>query len=116
MIMKGKKGKRDRKIPQDVENSTDSDIDRQVKSRKMEDNRGDEEFKVIFKVRDGKGSFGSISPLKLSSALNQEIGDIRHAKTLANGMLMVVCKTSGQQKKACKVSKWKECRGIHSWK
>lgn len=103
MKMKGKKGKRDRKIPQEVENSTDSDTDRQVKSRKMENNPGDEEFKVIFKVRDGKGSFGSISPLKLSSAINQEIGDIRHAKTMANGMLMIICKSSEQQKKACKV-------------
>lgn len=47
------------------------------------------------------GVFGTISPLKISSAIKREF--VSQAKTLANGMLMIMCKTAEQQTKACKV-------------
>lgn len=59
--------------------------------------RRKEEFKVMVKFVSYSGSV--INPLKLTKALNDEIGLIDGAKTLRDGNLLLFCKEYRQQKK-----------------
>ena len=64
------------------------------------------EFKVVYKLRDPKGSggFRAVNPLKIAESL-RGVGEGLEARILANGTLMLTCKTAEQQKKAAGVKK-----------
>lgn len=82
-------------------NLQESDIDSQkVKARRMEEGKV---YKIIMKLRGEGPGFVSICPLKLSKALNKEVGDVLHASTLTNGALMITCKTAKQQTNVLKI-------------
>lgn len=60
--------------------------------------RRKEEFKVMIKFASEFES--AINPLKLTKAINDEIGQIENAKMLRGGKLLLFCKDNKQQKKA----------------
>lgn len=55
-----------------------------------------DKFKVLIKCREGQSGFRSINPLKLTDDLQKALGDIHHARVLADSKLLVVFKDSGQ--------------------
>ncbi len=69
----------------------------------MEEKRR-EEYVVFAKLVDEGDSFGSMTPIQLTKSLNGEIGEIKSAKVLRNGALMIMCKNERQQGKAIKMN------------
>lgn len=63
------------------------------------------EFKVMFKLKEpkGTGGFRAVNPLKIAESL-KGVGEVE-AKILANGMLLVMCKSAETKKKANAVKK-----------
>lgn len=59
-----------------------------------------EEYKVIFKLKEGQSGFSSLNPIRLAGALKEELGDILNARILADGKLLVFCKSVAQMNKA----------------
>lgn len=57
------------------------------------------EYKVFVKLAHER------APIKLTKALHKEFGEIRSAKKLRNGCLVITCKDEEQQRKATKVNK-----------
>lgn len=62
--------------------------------------RQDEEHKVIIKLSEEGKTFGEWNPVKLTKALNKLLGEIKNAKVLRNGSLLIVCRNKLQQEKA----------------
>ncbi|KAI2664043.1 Nucleic-acid-binding protein from transposon X-element [Labeo rohita] len=63
-----------------------------------------EEYVIFAKLVDEGDSFGGMNPIQLTKSLNKEIGEIKSAKVLRNGALMIVCKDEKQQGKAIKMN------------
>ncbi len=59
-----------------------------------------EEFKVIFKLKEGQSGFSSFNPIRLARSLKEELGEILNARILADGKLLVFCKSAAQLAKA----------------
>lgn len=55
-----------------------------------------EEFKVIFKLKGGQAGFSSFNPIQLARALKE----ILNTRILADGKLIVFCKSAAQLTKA----------------
>lgn len=66
---------------------------------------GNEEYNVFVRLVQEGATFEDWSPIQLTKALYKEIGEVRCAKKLRNGCLLVSCKDEAQQKKAIKVNK-----------
>ena len=67
-----------------------------------------EEFVVLFKVKgtnQGDAGFRAVNPLKVTTALENQIGKEFQAKILFNGMLRVCCKNMKQYNDARGVGK-----------
>ncbi len=79
-------------------NESDSD-----RGSTMEEKRR-EEYVVFAKLVDERDSFGGMNPIQLTKSLNGEIGEIKSAKVLRNGALMIMCKDERQQGKAIKMN------------
>ena len=78
-------------------NYPDSDMDNPQTKAMRPDNKRDDGFKVLIKVKGGVG-FSSVSPLKLTNEFEKEIGDVMVASILQNGMISIICKTAKQDK------------------
>lgn len=63
---------------------------------------GEPEFKIIFKFREAHEIAG-VSPITLTNHLKKSIGDIKIAKVLHDGALLVICKDEEQKGKAVKL-------------
>lgn len=74
---------------------------RPVKERRVN------EFKVILKL-SGSGTRG-MNFVKLAEHLGKEIGTFLYAKALANGRILVVCKSKVQQEKALALKSLNRC-------
>lgn len=48
-----------------------------------------EEFKVIFKIKEGQAGFRSFNPIRLARILKEELGEILNARILVDGKLIV---------------------------
>lgn len=48
-----------------------------------------EDYKVVFKLKEGQSGFSSLNPIRLAGALKEELGDILSARILADGKLLV---------------------------
>lgn len=93
-IVSRSRSKRDRTTRGDT--SQDSNMDNlQAKVKRAEFDK-EVRFKVLIKVRGGSGFF-SVSPLKLTKELKENIGDVIHATVLNNGMI--------KKKQALKIKK-----------
>lgn len=55
-----------------------------------------EDYKVVFKLKEGQSGFSSLNPIRLAGALKEELGDILSARILADGKLLVFCKSAAQ--------------------
>lgn len=84
---------------------------RKRKKPNQQSSRSDEEaeavtdFKVVLKLVKEDASFGKFNPLKLSSEINKLIGNIKCAKTLRDGSLLIVCTNEKDKEKALKIEK-----------
>lgn len=67
--------------------------------------RNEDEFKVFIKLLQEGNTFDEWSPIQLTKTLHKEIGEVRCAKKLRNGSLLVICKNEEQQQKAIKIDK-----------
>lgn len=67
--------------------------------------RSDPEYKVFVKLIQEGATFDDWSPIQLTKALHKEFGEVRSAKKLRNGCLMITCKDEEQQRKATQVNK-----------
>ncbi len=68
---------------------------------------GGEQYKVFVKLGQEGTTFREWNPIQLTKGLtlSKEIGEVRSAKILRNGQLLVFCKSEEQLKKAVKMSK-----------
>ena len=64
---------------------------------KTDDSDCDARVTVLFKLTQKGDSFEDWNPIKLTKYINKEIGEVRSAKVLRNGSLLVICKDGGQQ-------------------
>ncbi|XP_041913036.1 uncharacterized protein LOC121677948 [Alosa sapidissima] len=85
----------------DRDESDYSDIDKEIKTVK----RSEDEFKVFIKLLQEGTTFNEWSPIQLTKSLHKDIGEVRSAKQLRNGSLLVICKSDEQQQKAIKTNK-----------
>lgn len=59
-----------------------------------------EEHNVIFKLKQGQLEFSSFNPIRLVGALREMLGKILNARILADGKLLVFCKSAAHLAKA----------------
>lgn len=64
-----------------------------------------EEFKVIASLAQEGASFRDWNPMRLTKSINKEIGEVRSAKILRNGLLLIICRDGGQQRRALRMYK-----------
>lgn len=64
-----------------------------------------EEFKVFMSLAKEGTSFSEWNPIRLTKVINKEIGEVRSAKILRNGSLLIMCRDGGQQGKALRINK-----------
>lgn len=64
-----------------------------------------EEFKVIASLVQKGASFSDWNPIRLTKIISREIGEVRSAKILRNGALLIICRDEGQQKRAIRMNK-----------
>ncbi len=76
--------------------SDDSDCNRRaaVEERRRKD------YKVIVKIVQEGASFGDWNVIQLTKSISTEIREVRSAKILRNGSLLIICKDGGQQGRA----------------
>lgn len=58
-----------------------------------------QEYNVFVKLPQEGFTFDEWSQIQLTKALHKEFGEVRSAKKLRNGCLMITCKDKQQQKK-----------------
>ena len=64
-----------------------------------------EEFKVVIKLDQEGASFAAWNPIRLTKSICKKRGEVRCAKVLRNGTMLIVCKDGEQQTKAVRMSK-----------
>lgn len=57
---------------------------------------------MILRLGEEKG-ISSVSPVKLTMILRNQIGDIHMAKVLRDGNLLIVCRNEGQRERAGRI-------------
>lgn len=92
----GRTNKRKKSVKSD---GCDSDGRGNVTERKRED------FNIIIKLAQEGASFGDWNPIQLTKSISKEIGEVRSAKILRDGSLIIICKDGEQQGKAIKINK-----------
>ncbi len=60
---------------------------------------------VVIKLSQEGVSFGDWSQIQFAKALNRLLGEIKSAKVLPKGWLLVLCRDSAQQGKAIRLNK-----------
>lgn len=102
---KMQKNKRKRKKSRQQIGKTQSDDESKTNDSTIEEIEEEREFKVIVKLIKEGESFGKWNPVKLTKAINTLVGNVKCAKTLRDGSLLVLCKNIEQKNKALKLSK-----------
>lgn len=85
----------------DISNSEDTEGEQRAATMARER----EEYKVIIKLTHDGASFGEWNPIQLTKIINRMLGEIKIAKVLRNGSLLVVCRDSAQRGKAMRLNK-----------
>ena len=67
--------------------------------------RDEEEHKVIIRLEQEGASFGEWNPVLLTKGINKLVGEIKSAKVLRSGALLVFCRDSVQLEKVIKLNK-----------
>lgn len=67
--------------------------------------RREDEHKVIVKLSEEGATFGEWNPIKLTKAINKLLGEVKNAKILRNGSLLIVCRNKVQKEKALQMNK-----------
>ena len=62
-------------------------------------------FKVFIKLMQAGATFKEWNPIQLTKGLNKEMGEVRSAKVLQSGQLLLICSSPKQCEKALKVQK-----------
>lgn len=65
-----------------------------------------DEYKLFIKLMQEGATFKEWNPIQLTKSLNKEMGEVRSAKILRNGQLLVFCENEEQLKKALSVKKF----------
>ncbi|CAJ1066432.1 uncharacterized protein LOC113119923 [Xyrichtys novacula] len=65
----------------------------------------EEEHKVISRLEQEGTSFGEWNPVHLTKAINKQVGDVKSARVLHNGALLIFCRDSAQLGRAIRVDK-----------
>lgn len=60
-------------------------------------------YNIILRFGEEKG-ISSMNPVKLSVLLNNKVGEIRMAKVLKDGNLLIVCRDEKQRERAAKIT------------
>ena len=55
-----------------------------------------EEHKIIIKLSQDGASFGEWNPIQLTKTIHKLIGEVKNAKVLRNGSLLIFCRDSAQ--------------------
>ncbi|XP_067281993.1 uncharacterized protein [Pseudorasbora parva] len=87
-----------KKKRKDKTDESDSDRESNIQDERRE------EYVIFAKLVDEGDSFGGMNPMQLTKSLNREIGEIKSAKVLRNGALLVVCKDERQMGRAIKIN------------
>lgn len=68
------------------------------------DNTGveEDEFKVVLRFNEEKGVQG-MSPVKVTTILKNQVGEVRMAKVLRDGNLLIMCNNKEQKERACRM-------------
>ncbi|MGL4647017.1 MAG: hypothetical protein ACRCVL_08025, partial [Cetobacterium sp.] len=64
----------------------------------------DEEYKVIVTLSQEGSSFGEWNPIHLTKLIYKLLGEVKNAKVLRSGALLIFCRNEKQQKKAIELS------------
>ena len=67
--------------------------------------RKSEEHKINIKLSQDGASFGEWNPIQLTKSIHKLVGEIKNAKVLRNGSLLIFCRDSAQQGKAIRLNK-----------
>ena len=76
-----------------------------VDSRSDSERNENESYKVFIKLMQTGATFKEWNPIQLTKGLNKEVGEVRSAKVLQSGQLLVFCSSPEQCEKAVKVPK-----------
>lgn len=93
------RSKRDRDNPSRFSVGSDEESQR-LKTRRSE-------FVVIVKLKSNAPK--TLNAVHLAESLSKEMGGFQHAKSLANGRILVVCNSKTQQEKALSISSLRNC-------
>lgn len=66
---------------------------------------GEEEHKVFMRLEQEGASFGEWNPVLLTKVLNRLVGEVKSARILRNGALLISCRNSAQVAKAIRLNK-----------
>ncbi len=67
--------------------------------------RQKEEYRVNIKLSQEGASFGEWNPIQLTKSIFKAIGEVKNAKVLRNGSLLIFCRDSVQQGKCIRMNK-----------
>lgn len=98
--IKGEKARRKRKkVRQKGRSSISEETD-------TEQTRGEEEeHKVIIRLEQEGASFGEWNPVLITKGINSLLGEVKSAKVLRSGALLIFCNNSAQLGKAIRLNK-----------
>jgi len=65
----------------------------------------DEEYEVIMKLSQEGASFGKWNLIQITKSINKLIGEIKNAKVVRNGALLIFCRNKMQQEKALELNR-----------
>lgn len=74
----------------------------ELRGRQEERNQESMSYKIVLRFGEGNG-ISSMNPIKLTTILKNQVGDICMAKVLRDGNLLIVCKNEEQRGKAKKI-------------
>jgi hypothetical protein len=96
------KGRRKRKKPRQLTESSQSDKDDVHSTGVVE---AAAEFKVVVKLMKEGESFNKWNPIKLTKEINTLVGNVKCAKVLRDGSLLIICNNDKHKERALSLSK-----------
>ncbi|XP_059186385.1 uncharacterized protein LOC131969355 [Centropristis striata] len=99
-VVKGGKAKRKRK---EREQKGRTSVSEETDSEQAK--KGEEEHKIIITLEQEGASFGEWNPVRITKAINKQVGEVKSAKVLRSGALLVFCRDSAQLGRAIRLNK-----------
>lgn len=98
-VMRSRKRKKKEKVASNID-ETDSEQSVTIANKQQE-----EEYKVIMKLSQEGSSFGEWNPIQLTKSINKLLGEVKNAKVLRSGALLIFCRNKKQQEKAIELNR-----------